>query len=191
MKKILFFSLFMLLSGVTRQLFANCYDYSCFDAAFAAGYVFKNDNHFKDVYEHGMINVITGDGCMYPWKYGGIGAKLSYWRAKGETTFLHYHTLLQEIPVTAYIRGRKKFECALQLYGSIGAGFAWIKEKSYLGTVQLYKGIGELEVGLSYPIWHYVDITFAARYLFPPQSRLCEKIDVGGIDLRAGIGFSF
>ena len=73
----------------------------------------------------------------------------------------------------------------------LGGGFAWIKEKSYLGCPTVYKGLGEIEVGLNYPIWRCIGITGALRYLFPPQSQGCDKIDVGGVDLRAGIGFSF
>jgi hypothetical protein len=193
MKQILYSSFCILLFGVATQFLADHYETqsSCFDAAFSAGYVFKNDDRFKDVYGHGMVNVITGDGCFYPWEHGGIGAKLSYWRATGKTTFLKFHSLLQEVPVTVYVRGRKNFECDVQLYGSLGAGFAWIQEKSYLGNVRFYKAIGELEVGFNYPICPCVNITTAVRYLFPPQSRLGERIDVGGFDLRAGIGFSF
>ena len=187
MKKIVFS--FLLFSGII--LCADHHEKRRFDGAFTAGYVFKSGDRFKDVYGHGMVNTITGDFCYYPWKHGGFGAKLSYWRAKGETTFLKYRTVLQEIPVIVYARGRKTLACDLQLYGSLGAGFAWIKEKSYLASVHLYRGLGELEVGLNYPIWRCVNFTAAARYLFPPQSRMGERVDVGGVDLRAGIGFSF
>jgi len=183
-KKIIFFSFFILLSGVALQA-------SYLDAALSAGYVFKNDDRFKAVYGHGMVNIITADGCFYPCKYSGVGAKLSYWRATGKTTFLGLRTVVQEIPATLYLSVRKKFRYAVELYGSLGAGFAWIKEKSYLGNVRTYKGLGELEVGLNYSRCGRVNIITAARYLFPPQSRWGEKFDVGGIDLRAGIGFSF
>jgi hypothetical protein len=193
MKKILYFSFFMLLLGAGAELVAESSERepSCFDLDFTAGYAFKNDSRFKEVYGHGMINMITGDGCFYPWKHGGIGAKMSYWRTKGKTTFMEYRSIIREIPVTVYARGRKNFSCGLELHGSLGAGFAWIKEKSYLGHVQFYKGLGELEAGLRYPIWRCIEFTAAVRYLFPPQVFRCEKVDVGGVDLRAGIGFSF
>jgi hypothetical protein len=192
MKKIILFSL-LVLSGVASSLIAKQHSgtHSCWDLAFTSGYVFKSGDRFKDVYGHGMINTITGDGCFYPWKHGGFGAKFGYWRAKGQTTFLNYQTVVQEVPVTIYARGRKNLSYGLQLYGSLGAGFAWIKEKSYLGNVHLYRGLGELEVGLNWNMWRCVNLTGAVRYLFPPQHHEGAKFDAGGVDLRAGIGFSF
>lgn len=160
--------------------------------AFSAGYVFKNDCKFKEVYGHGIVNIITADGCYYPWDHWGLGAKLSYWRAKGKTTFLKQHSLLQEVPVTLYLRGIKNFDCGVQLQGSLGGGVLWMKEKSYLANTRFYKGIAEVEVGLNYTLWRGIDIVSALRYLFPPQRIVAgDKVVVGGIDLRAGIGFSF
>jgi len=164
---------------------------TCFDGSFTAGYVFKHDHDFKRVYGRGMINAITADGCYYPWQMWGLGAKISYWRARGHTTFLCQCSLVQEIPVTVYVRWLKDFDCGLQTYLSLGGGFAWIKEKSYLGHVKTYKGIGELEVGAEYAMCYGLNIVGAFRYIFPPQSFRCDKIDVGGCDLRAGIGYSF
>ena len=190
MKKNLFFSLLILASMVSTRLFCN--DSEKFFAAVTAGYVFKNnDDRFKDVYGHGVINAITGDFCYYPWERWGLGAKISYWRKKGRTSFLQLRSIIQEVPVTFYARLIKRFDCKLNLYASLGGGFIWLKEKSYLGTVRLTKGIGEVEVGLYYPIWRRLNITGAFRYLFPPQSHSCEKVRFGGFDLRAGIGFSF
>lgn len=163
-----------------------------FATAFTAGYVFKHDCTFKKAYEHGMINIITADGCYYPWHAWGFGAKVSYWRKHGHTLFLKQCSLLQEVPVTLYVRGKKEFDCALQLYGSLGGGVAWIQEKSYLGKTTVHKGLGEVEVGLFYPLWRCVHVTGALRYLFPRQdSTCCAKIDVGGVDMRAGLGFVF
>lgn len=157
----------------------------------SAGYVFKHDCRFKEVYGQGMVNIITADGCYYPWSFLGFGAKLSYWRAKGHTAFLQLRTHAQEVPFTVYVRGIKEFPCRFQLYGSLGAGLAWIKENSYLGDVHVTKGIGEIEVGFRYPFWRCLTIMSAFRYVFPPQSQKSHTIDVGGCDLRAGIGLTF
>ncbi len=168
-----------------------------FTSAFSAGYVFKHDDRFfKEVYGRGMGNVITGDVCYYPfydcpWQYWGVGGKISYWLAFGKTTFFKRHTTLHEVPLTVYIRRIIDLKCCLQLYGSLGGGAAWMREKSYLGKVHHWKGIGEVEVGLTYPLWYCFDFTSAFRYLFPRQKQSHIKIDVGGFDLRAGIGFSF
>ncbi len=190
MKKLV---LFFLIIAIPSTIASNDSgeDRNRFFTAFTAGYAFKNDSKFTCVYGHGMANAITADFCYYPWEVWGLGAKLSYWRAKGHTTFLRQCSLIQEVPFTIYLKRIKQFKCDLTAYASLGLGFAWLKEKSYLGTAHTTKAIGELELGLQYPVWRCINITGAFRYLFPPQTQSCEKIDVGGIDLRAGIGFSF
>ena len=163
-----------------------------FNTAFSAGYVFKNgDERFKDVYGHGMVNIITADFCCDRCEDWGIGAKISYWSAHGFTGFLQQKSTVYEIPLTISVRRMKKFDCDLQLYASLGGGVAWIKEKNYLGATSVTKGIAELEAGLHYPIWKCINITSAFRYLFPPQKNNGIKVNVGGIDLRAGISFDF
>ena len=124
MKKILFFSFLILLSVVSMRLSGNSLEtqHSCFSGTFSAGYVFKHDCKFKDVYGRGIADAITFDGCYYPWELWGLGAKISYWRAKGCTSFLKQRSLLQEVPITFYLRRVKNFECGLQMYGSLGGG---------------------------------------------------------------------
>lgn len=167
---------------------------TCFTGAFTAGYVFKYDDcMFKEVYGTGMVNAITFDGCYNPLEYLGFGTKVSYWFAKGETTFQKRCTHLHEVPLIFYLRGIYDLDCNLRLYGSLGGGPVWIKEKSYLGSVHSTKGLGEAEVGMMYPVWSHLIITGAFRVLFPRQS-LCDggpKVNIGGCDLRAGIGFAF
>lgn len=191
MKKILFLSL-ALLPLISMRLIAadtEC-DYPYF-GALTAGFVFKNDSKFKDVYKHGVINAITGDFCYYRWDPWGIGAKISYWRRKGRTSFLQLRSILQQVPITIYGRRVKRFNCGLQLYASLGAGLIWTKEKSYKGKETINKAIGEAEVGLNYPIWKRLHLTGAFRYLFPKQRRDCDHVMYGGFDLRAGLGFAF
>lgn len=191
MKTIIFpFLLIFLLLPVS--LFGSTEQDLCsFSSAFSAGYVFKHDHLFKEVYGHGIVNIITADGCYYPWEQWGIGAKISYWRAHGRTTFLHKRSLLQEVPLTFYLRKIKDVRCNLQLYASLGGGVIWIKEKSYLGDQHLHKGIGEAEIGMNYLVWRCLNFTSAFRYLFPRQKHCGSKMDVGGFDLRAGIEFQF
>lgn len=166
-------------------------DNPCFTTALTAGYAFKRDCIFKEVYNHGVVNAITADGCYYPWDLWGIGAKVSYWRAHGRTTFLKKCTLLQEVPFTVYARRMFNVLCDLRLYASLGAGFVWMKEESYLGRVRTVKGVGEIEVGATYPLWRCLGITGAFRYLFPRQKQCGQKVQVGGYDLRAGLELAF
>jgi hypothetical protein len=194
MKKIMVFPLFIWLVLVPQRLVCEepCAQDPRFGATFSSGYVFKHDDQaFRETYGFGMGNVITADWSYNPWESWGFGAKMSYWLALGKTTFFQKNTFLQEIPVTFYIRPTLNLKCCLQLYASLGGGFVWIKEKSYLGHVTQYKGIGEVETGFNYPVSRRINVTSAFRYLFPRKSHDGSKIDVGGFDLRAGIGVVF
>lgn len=164
----------------------------CFTTAFTTGFVFKHDDCvFKQVYGHGIQNVITADGCYYPWECWGIGAKVSYWRAKGCTTFFKECTTLQEIPITFYLRRITGRWCNFQGYASLGGGVIVIKEKSYMGCVDQHAGIGEFELGFNYFLCNCFDITGAFRYLFSGDCLCGQKADAGGFDLRVGIGFAY
>ena len=164
-----------------------------YTTALTSGYVFKQGDNSKKVYGHGIVDVLTFDNCYYPLKHLGVGAKLSYWRGTGHTDFLRMPTLLQQVPVTFYLRGMKEFDCHVRLYGSFGGGVTWVQEKSYLGNTSSAKGLGEIEVGLGWSFWRFLSLTAAVRYLFPPQSvhHSQHKVDVGGCDLRAGIECAF
>lgn len=161
------------------------------NTAFSAGYVFKNDCRFKTAYGLGVVNAITADGCYYPWKHGGFGIKASFWRTRADSAFLGKKTLFQEVPVTIYARSVTAFDSRIQLYGSLGAGFAWMNEKSFMGITHVYKGIAEVEGGITCCLYRALYLTGAFRYLFPPQHVAGERLDVGGCDLRVGLGFSF
>lgn len=190
MNKALFLS--FIVSTFATQIMSSseekCTHYS---TALTSGYVFKHDARFQEVYGHGIVNIITGDGYYYFCKHWGLGATVGYWRAQGTTNFLQQHTLLQQVPFTIVGKGQYHFNCGLKLYGALGAGFIWTKEKSYLADTKTTKGIGTLEAGVVYPVWRFIEVTAAFRYLFPPQHQSGHTIDVGGCDLRAGIGFSF
>ncbi len=162
-----------------------------FSSAFSAGYVFKHDDRFQEVYGHGMIDVITGAFVYYPWDFWGFGAKVSYWQAKGKTTLFNFCTKLYEVPLTFTIQRLILFKHGIDLYFSLGGGISWVKEKSFIDTIKFHKGIGELEVGFNWPLYKALKLTTAFRYLFPRQFLCDEKIDVGGSDLRAGLEFSF
>ena len=166
----------------------SCTDQN-FDFALTSGYIWKNDNHFKEVYGRGIPDIITADACYYPWRHGGLGVKASYWHASGKTTVFRQKTNLQEVPLIFYLRG--KVGCHLQAYASLGGGAIFVTEKSYLGKARNTVGIGEAEVGINYSACKRFYITTAFRYLFPRTSINQEKHDFGGYGLRAGLGVSF
>jgi hypothetical protein len=170
---------------------AACMQNSSFTTAFSSGYVFKRDHAFNQVYGPGAGNIITADftySLCRPW---AIGGKISYWLASGHTTFFKHRTIMHEVPITFYVRKFHDFRRGLRLYASLGGGFIWIGEQSYLGSSSQVRGIGEAEIGFSYPVGRCLNCTSAFRYLFPRQNQGTAKVDVGGLDLRGGIGISF
>lgn len=158
---------------------------------FTTGYVFKHDtNDFKEIFKNGIQDIITADICYYFFEAVGVGSKVSYWYTK-ERTFLDNPTKLQEIPLTFYLRTIYKTYFGLQPYLSLGGGAIFLKEKSYRESLKNSKGIGELELGLNWFLGQQFNFTGAFRYLFPRETFNKHKADIGGFDLRAGIGISF
>lgn len=160
--------------------------------AFTTGYVFKHDkNDFRDNFNNGIQNIITVDGCYYFLPNIGVGTKVSYWSTKKHGTFLNNPAKLQEVPLTFYLRTLVYPGKSLQLYTSLGGGAIFLVEKELQKTVKESKGIGEFEIGLNLFLMQNLAITGAFRYLFPRETFNKQKADIGGFDLRAGIGFSF
>ncbi|HEX2977892.1 MAG TPA: hypothetical protein VHO47_02125 [Candidatus Babeliales bacterium] len=197
MKKIVSAFLVIFLASSSLRLQSSlcdafCMQEACYMAAFSSGYVFKQSDHtFNQVYGPGMGNIVTADFSYHRWRSWALGAKVSYWLAVGHTTFFKRRTFLQEVPVTFYLRKIHDFKSGLRLYASLGGGFVWIGEESYLGHSNKVKGIGEAEIGFNYPVGRCLNFTTAFRYLFPRQSNHGTKMNVGGLDLRGGVGVSF
>ena len=193
MKKIIWSLVYVSLINLhvnARQILSDV-DSPKFSSAFSSGYVFKNDCRFQKVYGRGMIDIITGAFVFYPWDFWGLGLKVSYWQAKGNSTLFNFNTKLREIPLMLTLQRLLIFKHGIELYFSAGGGAAWIKEKSYLDTIKFWKGLGEIEIGANWPLYKNLKLTTAFRYLFPRQFLCSEKIDVGGCDLRGGLEFSF
>ena len=192
---------------------------SKFITALTSGYVFKTgDALFTDKYGRGMVNIITAYICYNAWEKYGVGAKLGYWRAQilpgiAQKTGQPLNSLAQQVPLTFYLRRYKNFDCGLQLYASLGGGVIWTSDStkewtdqlnynssnliatqppSYFPTMQ-----GEVETGFTWQAWNRIHLTGAFRYLFPPKQRVSSfgkngtYINLGGIDLRAGISIEF
>ncbi|MBY0110181.1 MAG: hypothetical protein K2X90_03665 [Candidatus Babeliaceae bacterium] len=167
-------------------------DFTKFNLTFTTGYVFKHDDDFfKERFKNGIQNIITVDGCYYFLPAIGIGSKVSYWATKSHGTFLNNPAKLQEVPLTFYLRTIFYSWKNLQLYTSLGGGAIFLAEKNYQEAIKTSKGIGEFELGLNIFLGRYFDISGAFRYLFPRETFNNQKADIGGFDLRAGIGLSY
>ena len=189
MKKLFFLLLFSIPS---LCISANSENFlSIFDLTATTGYVWQSDSHFKQVYGKGIQDVITIDGCYWPFRHFGIGIQGSYWLANGKTTILKKSTRLWEVPLNLYLEGR--IGQMFQLHGSLGTGIIFVNEKSYLGSVSHQAWSGEAEVGIDYYFFKKSYLSAALQYLYSGKeiSETQERVALGGLNLRAGIGISF
>jgi hypothetical protein len=165
--------------------------FSTFDLAATTGYVWKTDSHFKQVYGNGIQNVITIDGCYWPFRHFGVGIQNGYWLAHGKTTVSKRSTRVWEVPLNFYLQGR--IGHLLQLHGSLGTGVIFVNEKSYLGTVSQQAWSGEAEAGIDYYFFKRAYLAFAVQYLYARKEikETHNQADFGGVNVSGGIGISF
>jgi len=195
MKKfaLLLFLFFPLLANKARQDLNKQQPQSThWNIAFTSGYVFKHDkSDFRENFNNGIQNIITVD-CYYNFLESlAVGTKVSYWKTKTHGTFLINPAKLQEVPLTFYLRTNLNPGKSFQPYISLGGGAIFLVEKEFQKTIKESKGIGEFELGLNWLLTRNFNITGAFRYLFPRETFNKQKADIGGFDLRAGIGFSY
>lgn len=164
---------------------------STFDLAATTGYVWKTDSQFKQVYGKGIQDIITIDGCYWPFRYLGVGIQSGYWLAHGKTTISKRPTRLWEVPLNLYLQGR--IGRSFQLHASLGTGVIFVNEKSYLGNVSHQTWSGEAEVGMNYYFFKQAYLTVDLQYLYARKkiSETHERADLGGLNARGGIGVSF
>lgn len=155
------------------------------------GLIWINDRDFNLVYSGEMSDLITLD---YLWRYGshGIGAKISYWATRGNTTCTKEIANVFEIPTTIYVR--TQFGNALQSYVSLGAGFIYVLEKSpKIGSAHFLVAGLDIEAGMNWFLINNLYITAALDYLWFPKriTEFDQTFQFGGLGLRGGLGLTF
>ncbi len=159
--------------------------------ALGVGYHMKSDRYFKQVYGNGTANY-TIEAGYWVMRNLALGIKLNYLHKKGKTLLLQSETSLRQIPVMGYLKAGFGFGGGWRAYGALGFGYLFFKEESYIGTIEdSHPGWG-LESGLEYSftrnLYFVGAIGFQSfRKSFPG---LGETQQLGGVDIRVGIGIS-
>lgn len=154
------------------------------------GFVWIRDKSLKSVYGGGIANLITLDSFWH-WGNNGIGAKVSYLREDAKVANENEAKRLFEIPAIVYVR--KQFGKGLQPYISLGAGILYTRQIGFIGGNQSVVGGIDAEVGLNFSLFDNLFISTALDYLWFQKrgAELNETVQLGGIGLRAGLGFGF
>jgi opacity protein-like surface antigen len=160
--------------------------------ALGFGYQFKSDEYFKEVYNNGTVDY-TADVGYWIKKNIALGVKVSYLSKKGETSFYKSETHLKQIPVVGYLKAGLEIGKKLQGYVSLGMGYMFFKEESYIGTIDEKQFGWEIESGVEYSFAKQLYVLCAARYqsfkkTFPEMN---ETHQLGGTDIRLGIGIRY
>lgn len=158
--------------------------------AVALSYQWKSDKYYQLVYDKGVLNYLTDAGYWFSNNFAS-GIKVSYLTNRGETSLLKKETKLRQISVMVYIKaaiGRK-----LKSYFSLGAGYLFFKEESYIATVDESHIGWEGEIGFEFSLTESLYLMGSLRNQSFRKSfpELGETQQLGGKDLRIGIGFRF
>ena len=164
---------------------------SCYDLAASTGYVWKGDGHFRDTYAKGIENIITLDTTWWMFRNYGLSLKGSYWAANGTVIGTQESTSIWQVPLALSLKGR--IGSRFQAYGSIGVDLILTRESNFLGVANETGWGGEVEAGLNYYIYKQFYITAAIRYIYCRKyiTAVQDRADLGGTDLRGGLGVSF
>jgi opacity protein-like surface antigen len=163
-----------------------------FYTALGFGYQFKSDQYFKLVYDNGMVDYTADLGYWFG-KHIASGIKVSYSGEKGETALLKSETRLKQIPVVGYVKAGLEIGKKWQGYVSLGMGYMFFKEESYIGTVKESQFGWEIESGIEFSFAKRFYFLGAARYqsfkkTFPEMN---ETHQLGGTDIRLGLGIRY
>jgi opacity protein-like surface antigen len=160
--------------------------------ALGFGYQFKSDQYFKLVYDNGLVDYTADVGYWFG-KHIASGIKVSYSSKKGKTVLLKSETRLRQIPVVGYLKAGLEIGKKWQGYISLGIGYMFFKEESYIGKIKESQFGWEIESGIEYSFAKNFYFLCAARYqsfkkTFP---EINETHQLGGTDLRLGIGMRY
>jgi opacity protein-like surface antigen len=159
--------------------------------ALAVGYHMKSDQYFKQVYDNGTANYTVEVGYWLI-RNLAVGIKLNYLHKKGKTLLLQSETSLRQIPVMGYLKAGFGLGRGWRGYAALGFGYLFFKEESYIGVIEdSHPGWG-LESGLEYSFTKNLYLLCAVGFQSFKKtfSGLSETQQLGGVDIRVGIGIS-
>lgn len=151
----------------------------------------QGKNIFEEVYGTNNLTYSFDFGYKFA-KYFQAFLHSEFFTAKGELTFTKEETTLTIIPVELGCRAMYGlYRGMFYPYIGAGAGFYIYTEENVIGDVkdQQFGFFGEL--GLNYYFIKSAFLDLKIKYIILKVGEDPEKIDLGGLALTAGIGYSF
>jgi hypothetical protein len=154
-----------------------------------------NDENGNNLYEevYGKNNLIYGIDIGYNFgKFFQAFLHGEFFTAKGELSFSKEETTLTIIPLE--IGARVKYMLGRQMfypYFGVGAGYYLYKEENLIGTVDDGQFGFFTEGGINVYFLDYLFLDLKMKYIIFKVDGVNEKVDLGGLALMGGIGFSF
>lgn len=159
-------------------------------AAFSLDFQWKNDPYYEQVYKRGVPGFVAETG-YWILPQMATGLKFSYMAQKGETSLFKEETNLRQISLIGYakISTGERFKPFL----SLGVGCLFYKEESYIANVNENHFGWEIEGGVNFNINGTIFILSSLRFqsFLKYFEELDEKQQLGGFDIRIGIGYLF
>jgi opacity protein-like surface antigen len=159
-------------------------------AALSLNFQWKNDPYYEQVYKRGVPGFVAETG-YWILPHLAAGLKFNYMAQKGKTSLFKEETNLRQVSLMGYakISTGEKFKPFL----SLGVGCLFYKEESYIAKVDENHFGWEIEGGINYYVNRTIFILSSIRLqsFLKYFEGLDEKQQLGGIDIRIGIGHLF
>lgn len=158
--------------------------------ALSLGWHWKDDVYHNLVYDRAAINY-TADAGYRLGRTISLGVKLTGLSQKGETTLWAEETELRQTSLLAYLKAGvgKRFRG----YVSLGVGYLFYKEESYIDRVDESLLGWEVEAGTEFFLSRHLFLVLALRHLSFRKEfvELSETQQLGGSEVRLGLGYLF
>jgi opacity protein-like surface antigen len=154
------------------------------------GFQWKSDENYQLVYNNGSLNYFIDAGYWFG-KNFAFGIKFNVLSQNGETSVLKEETKLRQTYLMGYVKAGIGFK--IRGYISLGGGFLFFKEESYMATVDENHFGFDVEIGTEVSLTDTLYLLGTVRYLSFKKSffDLGETQQLGGTELRFGIGYRF
>jgi outer membrane protein W len=148
-------------------------------------------NLFEEVYGKNNLAYSLDLGYNVA-KYVQVFLHGEYFSSKGELTYTKEETTLTIIPAELGCRFMYSFARDMFCpYIGLGGGFYSIKEENIISPYSETKAGFFGEAGFAFYFVKYCFLDLKAKYVFLKIDGADGKVDLGGLALMGGIGFSF
>ena len=146
------------------------------------------DNFFEEIYGEGFACGIEIDIPL--WKKIDLWALGNYYSKQGKLTYTQDPTEVKILPIEWGLRYRFMSK-KINLYTSIGLGYASLYESNFIGDVST-KGFGyNVSLGGFLFLFHNLIFDVFVHYSWYNVHPTSIKVNIGGYDIGVAIGYSF